>query len=522
MRSIASTSDQRRKTRQAALSAGISGGGIGGKQTSAEYTSSMRGGNMTIGIGNKDLHTLDSSISSLGSLGTTDRNGRIRLLEEGTTPGNQREGAERRPSTPAGCDVVEMGAAFAYSATHRWGRRSRTPPKTPLRSQSTTPVIPTDLQSPASPLRYPWSQNNAEEAYSRRRGWRNSNGIQEGKVHRERPVRLLLGLKKGPHAIKDLLAEVVVDDGVVAAISRNLGQSRFVPFQLKEGDAKIIQKSGKSNAGEGLFDEALKEKKTERMKQLASSGSKRNPFAATHLDHFFFPAESPRSDYDGGQQMPTASAMRIPPPQCLSDAGVLAEEQDFSDRSRTSNTPSRAGHSRTALGYNRQEGGERDCQRPSTSAGVYTMENVHGPARPFTSPSCSPRRGRGQRGSTVDEFFIPRSPDKGGFVKKASPYKMKLPGGQKSLLQGSRKDLAPTFRAKSSPGLSRGMQISSLRMPPRSSRTPDSESRPKTSAAPAEHFRLADRGAQSPMYGQPLLEPWSVTLTPQSSGLRMG
>ena len=39
---------------------------------------------------------------------------------------------------------------------------------------------------------------------------------------RERPVRLLLGLKKDSYAIQDLLAEIVVDDGAVPALSQNL------------------------------------------------------------------------------------------------------------------------------------------------------------------------------------------------------------------------------------------------------------------------------------------------------------
>jgi|LauGreDrversion2_3_1035106.scaffolds.fasta_scaffold197307_1 hypothetical protein len=39
---------------------------------------------------------------------------------------------------------------------------------------------------------------------------------------RERPVRLLLGLKKDHYAIQDLLAEIVVDDGAVPALSQNL------------------------------------------------------------------------------------------------------------------------------------------------------------------------------------------------------------------------------------------------------------------------------------------------------------
>jgi len=49
-----------------------------------------------------------------------------------------------------------------------------------------------------------------------------SNGRQEQKAMRERPVRLLLGLKKGDHAIEDLLAEIVVDDGAIPALSQNL------------------------------------------------------------------------------------------------------------------------------------------------------------------------------------------------------------------------------------------------------------------------------------------------------------
>ena len=49
-----------------------------------------------------------------------------------------------------------------------------------------------------------------------------SNGRQENKEKRERPVRLLVGLKRGPHAIQDLLAEIVIDDGAINAVSRNL------------------------------------------------------------------------------------------------------------------------------------------------------------------------------------------------------------------------------------------------------------------------------------------------------------
>jgi hypothetical protein len=45
-----------------------------------------------------------------------------------------------------------------------------------------------------------------------------SNGRQEDKAMRERPVRLLLGLKKDHYAIQDLLAEIVVDDGAVPAL----------------------------------------------------------------------------------------------------------------------------------------------------------------------------------------------------------------------------------------------------------------------------------------------------------------
>lgn len=100
---------------------------------------------------------------------------------------------------------------------------------------------------------------------------------------RERPVRLLLGLKRDHHAIQTLLAEIVVDEGAIPALSQNLvnllttqlflrlslgrvpvqlcaeelrilicllmdllmqAQSRVSPFNLKEGCAKRIQESG--------------------------------------------------------------------------------------------------------------------------------------------------------------------------------------------------------------------------------------------------------------------------------------
>jgi len=59
-----------------------------------------------------------------------------------------------------------------------------------------------------------------------------SNGRQEDKAMRERPVRLLLGLKKDHYAIQDLLAEIVVDDGAVPALSQNLVNPPTLSFSF--------------------------------------------------------------------------------------------------------------------------------------------------------------------------------------------------------------------------------------------------------------------------------------------------
>jgi hypothetical protein len=451
-----------------------------------------------------------------------------------------------RPSTP-GSDVLQAGEAFAHAAQHRWGRRSYTPPPTPIRSALSTPfaTIP-DFRRQTSPHRHLWTPGNAEEAYTRKRGWRNSNGVQENKVHRERPVRLLMGLKKGEGSIKDLLAEIVVDDGVIGALSRNLVQSRVVPLDLKEGDAKTIQMSGKSNAGEGPNEAKRAHQQAIRQQRRAESSNKRSPFAATHLDHFFVPCESPspHSCEEHVLARPAQSDL-MTSPTYLVQAGGHNRERELTGSVKTRPRTSTGAGSpellqpRPDLRQHRVERGE--VRRPLTSAGFYPGAALQGTddvrpstsdrrhQRPSTSPMGSPRRAHGER--IVDDFFIPsRSPDKHLGTRSSRS------GVRQQPRASSRLD-PPTSRTQSSPNSQRGLHISSLKMP-RATRSAVAPGGPQVRAqllATSELSTASDRFTHKshPNSGsllhQPSLSPgpWKVTpqpsdLTPQPSFLRMG
>ena len=175
-------------------------------------------------------------------------------------------------------DVVSGGMKFAQSALHRWGRSSQPAPTpcTPLPHprRATTPDCPStpgvamDHAFRAHiPIRQQGSHSQCASKefypvygnpnYIFKRGWRASSSINESRPLRERPVRLLLGPKLGSmpnSSVQDLLAEIVVDDCVLTALQRNLAGTRVAPFDLKQDDAKRIEKMGKSNASEGFFE----------------------------------------------------------------------------------------------------------------------------------------------------------------------------------------------------------------------------------------------------------------------------
>ena len=493
----------------------VSGGRLGGagsrNSSSAEYHARQ-------GYSNEGLTGLYSS----------DLSGKI-LLASSTAhdvSSDPVEVRDRRSSSPGGSDILQAGEAFAHAVQHRWGRRAQTPPTTPIRSALSAPFAIPDFRRRTSPRRKVWTPGTAEEAYTRKRGWRNSSGVQENKVHRERPVRLLMGLKRGEGSIKDLLAEIVVDDGVIGALSRNLAQSRVIPLDLKEGDAKMIQMSGKSNAGEGPNEAKRRNQQVIRQQRRVESSNKRSPFAATHLDHFFIPSVSPRS-HNGEEH-----ALE----RHLFQAGGQDGEWELSGSDRTRPRTSTGIGSpelhqpRPDLRYQRSGHEEPEIRpRPTTSAGFYSGAALHGTCvmRPSTSPIGSPRRAHGERG--VDDFFIPsRSPDRlPGTRSSRSSLRQQPPRAS------SRLELTAS-RAQSSPNLQRGLQISSLRMP-RATRCGDKIQGPAKPPASAEWFTVSDRFTQKPQPTAGTMQhqfslspgPWNVTpqssdLTPQSSFLRSG
>ena len=185
-------------------------------------------------------------------------------------------------------DVVQAGLKFAHAGQQRWGG-TRTSGgalgegRSNFSMHAHVPAsnLPTDLRRVSQPL-IPSTvpirgQMKQQEATTVRQGWRKSNGVQECRVMRQQPVRMLFGVRKarqtfgtaGEHTIQAVLAEHVVNDTELPALRRNLEHSRallrtrlvpmraggnvFAPCAMTDADAKWIQKKCISNAGADLF-----------------------------------------------------------------------------------------------------------------------------------------------------------------------------------------------------------------------------------------------------------------------------
>ena len=185
-------------------------------------------------------------------------------------------------------DVVQAGLKFAHAGQQRWGgtRTSggaigEVPSTFLMHAHVPTSNLPTDLRRMSQslipstvPIR---GQVKQQEATTVRQGWRKSNGVQDCRVMRQQPVRMLFGVRKGrqtfgtagEHTIQAVLAEHVVNHTELPALRRNLEHSRellptrhvpmraggnvFAPCAMTDADAKWIQKKCISNAGADLF-----------------------------------------------------------------------------------------------------------------------------------------------------------------------------------------------------------------------------------------------------------------------------